>query len=80
MAVPLNELHTHRYRGDAAVNNKNSLPEGNVVKTVWIGESKIEFCDDFVARTPEAIAQVERDFHLAGWKIVMKLREQGIYI
>ncbi|MEK5278606.1 hypothetical protein NSS82_10170 [Paenibacillus sp. FSL H7-0735] len=78
MAVPLPALHTHTLRGDAAM--KNQLPEGNVVKTVWIGESKIEFCDDFVARTPEAIAQVERDFHLAGWKIVMKLREQGIYI
>ncbi|MEC0167417.1 hypothetical protein [Paenibacillus graminis] len=59
---------------------KNKLPEGNVVKTIWIGESKIEFCDDYVARTPEAIAQVQREFHAHGWDIVKILREQGVDI
>lgn len=80
MAVPLNELHTLRSRGDAVVSSKNSLPEGNVVKTVWIGEGKIEFCDDFVARTPDAITKVRTELYAQAWKIVNRLRADGIEV
>lgn len=56
------------------------LPEGNVVKTIWIEGSKIEFCDDYVARTPETIEKVRREFYQAAWRIVLRLREQGVDI
>lgn len=41
---------------------------------------EIEFCDDYVARTPEDIEKVTREFYQAGWRIVLKLREQGVDI
>ncbi|WP_379136063.1 hypothetical protein [Paenibacillus sp. sgz500958] len=82
MAVPLQVPHTHTVRGDAAMNNNllNKMPEGNVVKTIWIGESKIEFCDNFVARTPEDISRVQSDLYGKAWQIVNRLREDGVDI
>ncbi|GGF72299.1 hypothetical protein GCM10010912_16780 [Paenibacillus albidus] len=70
--------HAHTLSSNTVT--KNKLPDGNVVKTIWIGESKIEFCDDYVVRTPEAIAKVQREFHACGWEIVKVLREQGVEI
>lgn len=59
---------------------EKSLPTGNVVKTVMIGGSKIEFCDDFIARTPEAIQRVKKDIYSNAWAIVMRLRSEGVSI
>lgn len=70
--------HAHTFSSNTVT--KYRIPEGNVVKTIWIGESKIEICDDYVARTPEAIAKVQREFHARGWEIVNTLREQGVEI
>ncbi|ETT45249.1 hypothetical protein C162_21973 [Paenibacillus sp. FSL R7-269] len=60
--------------------SENSLPVGNVVKTVMIGGGKVEFCDDFVARTPEAIQRVKKDIYTNAWAIVMRLRSEGVSI
>lgn len=80
MAVPQPVPHTHTVRGDALVPNKKPLPEGNIVKTYQIGESLVHICDDFVAKTPEAVERVVRNMHLVGWKIVLEAREKGIEV
>lgn len=81
MAVPLPALHTHTLRGDVMVQkNKLPLPEGNIVETYQFGESRVFICDNYVARTPEAVNKVLKDFHVKGWEIVRKLRNQGIEI
>lgn len=59
---------------------EQSLPAGNVVRTVMIDGGKVEFCDDFVARTPESIQRVKKDIYTNAWAIVMRLRSEGVSI
>jgi hypothetical protein len=54
MAVPTPSPHMHIPRGDAAVRKKKMDYVPNVVKTMHIGNTTLEFCDNFIPRDPAA--------------------------
>ncbi|QMV43717.1 hypothetical protein [Cohnella cholangitidis] len=50
---------------------------GNIVKTMMIGNTTINFCDDCIVKTPEELEKVLDRFHAAGWAIIEELVAKG---
>ncbi|MCM3294248.1 hypothetical protein M3661_29615 [Paenibacillus sp. MER 180] len=64
--------HTHGYRGDVPVTDKGEeIKAGNVVETYYSGNTVIKICDDNVVTSEEEIQKVLRNYHLAGWAIIL---------
>ncbi|EJW17554.1 hypothetical protein M5X00_04445 [Paenibacillus alvei] len=62
--------HTHGYRGDVPVADER-IKKGNVVETYYSGNTVIKICDDYIVTSEEEIQKVLRNYHLAGWAIIL---------
>ncbi|MDO7908470.1 hypothetical protein Q5741_18885 [Paenibacillus sp. JX-17] len=58
-------------------NQKKPLPEGNVIETYQFGETTVQICDDFVAKTPEQIRKVIFEMHAKGWAIINDMKPKS---
>jgi len=73
MPVPQQLPHMIPVRGEMAMKSKLHLHAGNIVETMFIGNTTVQIADDFCAKTPEEIELVLEQFHAAGWAILETL-------
>jgi len=79
MPVLPQAMHMLPVGGDAVVKKKpKKAPlHGNVVKTIKVGNTTINFCDDCIVDTQEETNAILNNFLSIGWSIIDKLAAEG---